>query len=121
MKIQSLLIAGLLLVPAFAVQAKAKVVKQTEPAVEVVTENAGECLVLPTPMMEKVSSKCKVDCNCPSTCFKVCKTVTTEDTYRIPSECKRSCTVTDENGTRPCCERPACPTKCERCPRRCCK
>lgn len=113
MKFQSLLIAGLLLVPFFA-NAKTEV-----------TENAEgcECLTLPTPMLEKVSTRCSVKCDCPSTCFKVCKTVNTVDTYRIPSECQNCCTITDENGTHPCCEKPCCPAKCEKrcCPReKCC-
>jgi hypothetical protein len=110
MKFQSLLIAGLLLVPCFAANATRVAKAYGE---ETVAENA-ECLALPNPMMEKVSSTCKVKCNCPSTCFKVCKTITQEDVYRIPSECKNSCTITDENGTHPCCEKTCCPAKCER-------
>jgi hypothetical protein len=130
MKFQSLLIAGLLLVPCFVANAKVTVTSDNqEPMYTEVTQGAEgcECLALPTPMLEKVSTRCSVKCNCPSTCFQVCKTVNTVDTYKIPSNCNNCCTITDENGTRDCSERP-CPVKCEktcrtrcerRCPRRC--
>jgi hypothetical protein len=122
MKIQSLLIAGMLLVPCFVVNAKSRVTHE-EPATNEIAqteENCGcECLALPTPMLEKVSSKCSVKCNCPSTCFQVCKTVSTTYTYRIPSNCQKCCQITDDKGTRPCCEK-TCSVKCDKCPRRHC-
>jgi hypothetical protein len=114
MKIQSLLIAGLILVPCFA--ANAKVTKAHEGPV--VTEGA-ECLAMPTPMMEKVSTRCSVHETAPAQCFTIKKVVETDETYKIPGACVRQCSVTDENGTHPCgCEKPcACKTehRCNRC------
>ena len=62
-----------------------------------------ECLAMPTPMLEKVATKCSVHETHPNACIKVEKVVTTEDLYKIPGHAKRCCTITDENGTRPCC------------------
>ncbi len=119
MKFQSLLIAGLLLIPYCAARAEAEVVN--EPATE-----GCECLPMPCPMLEKVSSQCSVEEKSPAHCFKVEKIQKTTDLYRIAPHTRRCCTITDEeNGTRPCgCgEGLSCPRKCEPkcCPRpRCC-
>lgn len=114
MKIQTLLVAGLLLVPCFASQAKV-VVAADEP---VIAEGC-ECLAMPTPMLEKISSQCSIEEKAPAACVKVEKVQKTTDVYRIPSHCKRCCTITDENGTRPCgCgESTCCPKKCDKCTR----
>ena len=116
MKSQILLIAGLLLTPCFVSQAKMDAVKD-EP---IMTENAEcECLAMPTPMLEKVATKCSVVEKAPAHCFKVEKIVTTDEVYRIPSHSKCACTITDENGSRPCCgESIGCPCKKE-CPKTC--
>lgn len=109
MKIQILLVAGLLLVPAFAVKARAEAVAGECAACE--------CLVMPAPTLEKVSSQCSVEEKAPAQCFKVEKVQRTTDVYKIPAHCKRCCTITDENGTRPCgCgEKTCCPAnKCEK-------
>ena len=131
MKSQILLIAGLLLVPCFAVDARVQAAKADE---QVIAEGC-ECLPMHTPMLEKVSSQCSVEEKAPAQCFRVEKVHKTTDVYKIPSHCKRCCTITDENGSRPCncgetlscgckkectcqkpaakCEKPA--AKCEKC------
>ena len=116
MKFQSLLIAALVLVPCFAL---------AEVAVAEVQEGC-ECLVMPTPTLEKVASQCSLEEHAPAHCFKIEKIQKTTDLYKIPSHSKRCCTITDENGTRPCgcgeglccpCKK-ECPKKCEpKCPR----
>lgn len=63
---------------------------------------AAECLVLHTPVLEKVASQCTVEEKAPAHCFKVERIQKTVDLYKIPSHSYRNCTVTDENGTRPC-------------------
>ena len=115
MKSQILIIAGLLLIPCFSSKAEMNVVAD-EPAM---TEGC-ECLAMPTPMLEKVASQCSVEEKAPAHCFKVEKIQKTTDLYKIPSHSHRCCTITDENGTRPCgCgEGLACPCKKE-CPRKC--
>lgn len=115
MKFQMLVIAGLLLIPCFA-RADVKVIPADEP---VITEGC-ECLPMPTPCLEKVASQCSVEEKAPAHCFKVEKIQKTTDLYKIPSHSHRCCTITDENGTRPCgCgEGLCCPCKKE-CPKRC--
>lgn len=63
---------------------------------------AAECLVMHTPVLEKVSSQCTVEEKAPAHCFKVHKIQRTVDLYKIPAHSYRNCTVTDENGTRSC-------------------
>ena len=110
MKSQILVIAGLLLVP-FAVRA----------AAEVQVSEGCECLTMHTPMLEKVATQCSVEEKAPEHCFKVEKIAKTTDLYKIPSHCNRCCTITDENGSRPCgCgEGLSCPCQ-KACPKKCC-
>lgn len=115
MKFQTLLIAGLLLIPCFAARAENEVVVN-EPAVA----EGCECLVMPAPMLEKVSSQCSVEEKAPAHCFKVEKIQKTTDLYKIAPHTRRCCTITDENGTRPCgCGEGLCCPSCEKCPKKC--
>lgn len=130
MKFQMLVIAGLLLIPCFVAQAKVEVSNENEPMMS----EGCDCLPMPTPCLEKVASQCSVEEKAPAHCFKVEKIQKTTDLYRIPSHSRRCCTITDENGTRPCdcneclscpCKK-ECPSKCEpKCCRprchKCCK
>jgi hypothetical protein len=129
----------MLLVTLFVVPCFAKVVKTVEPAITeeenvvvMTNEEANpalaneECPNVPSPMIEKVGTKCKVDHCMPSQCFKVIKHITREDLYKIPGENRHECTICDENGCRPCCGdklscgcAPKCAHPCNKCESRC--
>ncbi len=89
------------------------------------------CLPMPTPCLEKCATQSSVEEKAPAHCFKVEKVQKTTDLYKIPSHSHRCCTITDENGTRPCgcgeslcspCKK-ECAPKCgkPRCEKKCCK
>ena len=130
MKFQILVISGLLLSVA-CFNANAHMTKVCdEPAVQEVCDCP--CLPMPTPCLEKCATQCSVEEKAPAHCFKVEKVQKTTDLYKIPSHSHRCCTITDENGTRPCgcgegiCCKKECPKKCEpkcckpRCEKKCC-
>ena len=100
MKFQILAVSALLL-SGSCLMAHHTMVKDSEPMMQESAEC--ECLAMPTPMLEKVATKCSVVEKAPAHCFKVEKVVTTDEVYRIPSHSKHACTISDENGTRPCC------------------
>lgn len=129
------LVIALLLVPCFSVRAE-EAVAMTDDACMC------ECLPMFTPSIEKVKQQCSVQEYAPAHCFKVEKIQKTVDYYKINDHSRSCCTITDENGTRPCkcnecvcpsiekccaprCEHkcaPKCEPKCNKCPKRhCCR
>lgn len=115
MKFQFLAVA-LLLVPCFVVRAV------EEAAVVEDDACACECLAMHTPTINKVAQRCSVQEYAPTHCFQVEKFVKTIDYYKIDNHSRSCCTVTDENGTRPCgCNEVVCSTI-EKCGApKCCK
>jgi hypothetical protein len=123
MKFQVLALSGLMLGFSLCLTAgnKAKVIHNDS------DECACECLPMPCPVLEKCSSQCSVEEKMPAHCFKVEKVQKTTDLYKIAPHSRRCCTITDENGTRPCgcgdelkC-RPCEPKRCApRCEKKCC-
>jgi len=118
MKFQVLALSGLMLGASFCMMAKHEAPVVAEDGNECVCE----CLPMPCPMLEKVSSQCSVEEKAPAHCFKVEKVQKTTDLYKIAPHSRRCCTITDENGTRPCgCDTVKC-SPCEpRCPRPACR
>ncbi len=118
MKFQVLALSSLMLGASFCLMAK----QGTPVVADDGNECVCECLPMPCPMLEKVSSQCSVEEKLPAHCFKVEKVQKTTDLYKIAPHSRRCCTITDENGTRPCgCEKVKCSPCKPRCPRPACR
>jgi len=116
MKFQVLALSGLMLGASFCLTAKNEAPVVADDANECMCE----CLPMPCPVLEKCASQCSVEEKAPAHCFKVEKIQKTTDLYKIAPHSRRCCTITDENGTRPCgCGDGLKCSSCDKCQKKC--